>query len=148
MAKHILAATDGSPLADKALVYAVDLAKKLQAKVTVVTVSESWSPLEIASKVEAGHMHAVEEFEKHASTHAKKVLDHAQDVARKNGVSVETLHVKDARPADGILQAVQSVGADLIVMASHGRRGLSKLLLGSQAQEVLSLAKVPVLIHK
>lgn len=148
MAKHILAATDGSPLADKALIYAVDLAKKLQAKVTAVTVSELWSPLEIATKVESGQWRAIEEFEKHAAEHARKVLEHAQQVARTQGTTVETLHVKDAHPAEGILKATETLGADLVVIASHGRRGLSKLLLGSQAQEILSLSKVPVLICK
>lgn len=148
MPKSILVATDGSELADKALNYAVDIAKRAQTKVTAVTVSEMWSPGDIANKVQAGQFRAVEEFEKHASDVAKKVLQHAQDIAAKHDMRIETLHIADAQPAEGIIRAAEQIGADLIVMSSHGRRGLSKLILGSQAQEVLALSKVPVLICK
>ena len=148
MPKSILVATDGSQLADKALAYALDLAKKAQAKVTVATVSEMWSAGDIANKVQTGHFKAVEEFEKHAADAAKNILQHAQEVAGKGDVRIETMHIPDAQPAEGIIKAADEIGADLIVMASHGRRGLGKLFLGSQAQEVLTLSKVPVLICK
>ena len=148
MPKHILIATDGSILADKALVYALDLAKPLDAKVTVVTVSETWSPLDIANKVQAGHMKAVSEFEERAAEEAAKILKHATGIAHDKGVIVATHHIADALPADGILEAAQKDACDLIVMASHGRRGISKLVLGSQAHEVLSRSPVPVLICK
>jgi nucleotide-binding universal stress UspA family protein len=61
-------------------------------------------------------------------------------------VACDTLHVKDQYPAEGIVEAAQARGCDLIVMASHGRRGLSKLLLGSQATRVLTHTDVPVLV--
>jgi nucleotide-binding universal stress UspA family protein len=61
-------------------------------------------------------------------------------------VSCETLHVRDSHPADGIIMAASQKGCDLIVMASHGRRGVDRLLLGSQANEVLTRSKVPALI--
>ncbi|MCC2098191.1 MAG: universal stress protein [Hyphomicrobiales bacterium] len=148
MTKNILVATDGSDLAGKAVAYATGLAKDLGAKLTVVTVSESWSPLEIANKAQAGHFKAIEEFEQHASDIAAKVLKEASDIAQRAGAAAETLHIPDATPAEGIIQAAAKQGSDLIVMGSHGRRGLSRLVLGSQALEVMSLSKVPVLIFK
>ena len=93
-------------------------------------------------------MKAVSEFEEHAAEAAAKILKHATDIAHRKGVIVTTHHIADALPADGILDAAQKDGCDLIVMASHGRRGISKLILGSQAQEVLSRSSVPVLICK
>ncbi|MGE3248033.1 MAG: universal stress protein [Beijerinckiaceae bacterium] len=148
MPKHILVATDGSALADKATVYALDLAKATGAKVTAVTVSESWSPVDIAAKVQAGQMKAVQEFEEHASKVAAKVLGHATEIAQKNGVAIETAHIADAHPAEGIVNAAEIRGCDLIAIASHGRRGISKMVMGSVAQEVMALSKIPVLVCK
>lgn len=148
MPQHILVATDGSNLADKAVVYALDLAKELHAKITAVTVSESLSASEIANKFQAGHVRAVDEFEKHAADAAGEILTHAKDIAQEKGIAIQTVHIKDSHPAEGIILAADTRGCDLIVMASHGRRGLSKLILGSQAQEVLGYTKRPVLICK
>ena len=68
------------------------------------------------------------------------------ETARRLGVACATRHIADQLPAEGILAACQKHGCDLIVMASHGRRGLSKLLLGSQANKVVTLSSVPVLV--
>jgi nucleotide-binding universal stress UspA family protein len=67
---------------------------------------------------------------------------------RHAGVTCEVVHIKDQYPAQGILETAKAKGADLIVMASHGRRGISKLLLGSQATEVVSQSSVPVLVYR
>ena len=146
MPKHILVATDGSELAAKAITYAINLARDTNAKLTAVTVSEAWSPLEIASKAQAGHFTAIAEFESHAADIAGKILAKAVGQAKTGGISMETRHVADSRPADGIVATAQDDNCDLIVMASHGRRGVSKLVLGSQAQEVLGNTTIPVLI--
>jgi nucleotide-binding universal stress UspA family protein len=146
MTKHILVATDGSDLAGKAVAYAVDLAKSLGAKLTAVTMSESWSTIDIAKKAQTGHFKAIEEFEKHATDIANKILKDTSDIAQRSGAQIATLHLPDENPAAGIVQAAEKQGCDLIVMASHERRDLSKLVLGSQAQEVMSLSKTPVLI--
>lgn len=148
MAKHILVATDGSQLADNAVTYALDLAKSTNSKVTAVTVTELWSPLDISSKVQAGHLKAIDDFEKHAAENAEKIFEHVRELAAASGVKINTKHIPDSHPADGILKARESENCDLIVMSSHGRRGLSQLVLGSQAHEVLSRSKVPVLICK
>ena len=67
-------------------------------------------------------------------------------MAAEIGVSCETLHVKDRRPAEGIIETAKAKDCDLIVMGSHGRRGISRLVLGSQASEVVSHSTVPVLV--
>lgn len=79
---------------------------------------------------------------------ASKSLAGASDIAGRLGLSCGTLHVRDRFPAEGIVGAVTEKGCDLIVMASHGRRGLKRLLLGSVANEVVTHSTVPVLIRR
>lgn len=145
MYKHMLIATDGSSVGQKALDQGFDLAKALGARVTIVKVTEMWSALEVA----AGHARSaevVEKFETHQAAVAKDILNKAEAQAKAAGLACETVHVKDSAPADGILRIATDKGCDLIVMGSHGRRGLQKLLLGSQATDVLTHTKLPVLI--
>ena len=146
MFKHILVATDGSALAAHAVEKALTLAKALSARVTAVHVTELWSATEMASKASMGELHPVEDYEARAGAYARKILDAAANSASAAGVPCETLHVADARPADGIVSTATKNNCDLIVMASHGRRGVSRLVLGSQASEVLAHSKIPVLI--
>ena len=77
---------------------------------------------------------------------AGKVLDEARAMAEQIGISAELLHVANAYPATTIIEAAKSRGCDLVVMGSHGRRGLRKLFLGSQTSEVLADGSVPVLV--
>jgi len=143
MYKHVLIATDGSELAQKAVDQGLALAKALGARVTAVTVTEPW-PVTMAGDVVVAY--PVEDYERSAAEAAAKVLAAVTDQAGRQGVPCAALHVKDRFPAEGIIEAAKSTGCDLIVMSSHGRRGLSKLLLGSQATEVLTSSTVPVLI--
>ncbi|HXF54414.1 MAG TPA: universal stress protein [Hyphomicrobiaceae bacterium] len=143
MYKHILIATDGSELADKAVTHGLSLAKAIGAKVTAVTVSEPWAA---AAPGEVAIAFPVEDYEAAVSAEARQVLAAAGAAAQRHGVACDTIHVKDRFPAEGILETAGKKGCDLIVMASHGRRGLAKLLLGSQAVEVLTRSTVPVLI--
>jgi nucleotide-binding universal stress UspA family protein len=87
-----------------------------------------------------------EKFEEMASANAQSVLNKAKELAEKDGVACRTLHVRDRHPAEGILAAAQEKGCDLIVMGSHGRRGLSRMVLGSKANEVMTHSTIPVLI--
>ncbi len=148
MSKHILVATDGSQLAGKAVSYALDLAKTMQAKLTAVNVTEAWSPLEMSTQVRGGNYNAVDDFEKHAADHAIEVFKGVINAGQGEGLTIHTKHIADSRPADGILKAAEEEQCDLIVMSSHGRRGLSEMVMGSQAHEVLSRSKIPVLICK
>jgi nucleotide-binding universal stress UspA family protein len=79
---------------------------------------------------------------------ADKLLQDVKAAAGKLGVDVALVHVANIRPADAILEAASARGAQLIVMASHGRRGVSRLVLGSQTAEVLALSDIPVLVVK
>ena len=146
MYKHILIATDGSDLAKKAAGEGFALAKSLGAKVTAVTVTEQWSAISMAAKAQRGTSNPVEAFEQHAQAAADRILRDVAAEASSRGVTCATVHVKDREPAEGIIDAAKTSGCDLIVMASHGRRGLSRLLLGSQAARVVTASEVPVLV--
>jgi nucleotide-binding universal stress UspA family protein len=77
---------------------------------------------------------------------AKKILGPVRDAAGKMGVPCETIHAKEQYPVDGIIETARARGCDLIVMASHGRRGVAKLLMGSQAAKVMAYSPIPVLV--
>lgn len=143
MYKHILVATDGSELAGKAVAHGLALTKALGARVTAVTVTEPWTA---AAPGEVGIVVPADEYEGYAAAHARRILGQVKEAAEKEGVACDTLHVPDRFPAEGILEAAKKVGADLIVMASHGRRGVIRILLGSQAAQVVSHSTIPVLI--
>jgi nucleotide-binding universal stress UspA family protein len=143
MYKHILIATDGSELAHKAVAQGFAVAKALGAKVTVVTVTEPWTAVVPG---EMGMAFPIDEYEKGAAENAGNILDIVKREAATAGVACETVHMADQFPADGIIATAKDKGCDLIVMASHGRRGISRLLLGSQANQVVVHSTVPVLV--
>ncbi len=142
MYQHILIATDGSELAGRAVSTGLELAKALRAKVTAVTATEPWSSMVTG---EVALSFPIHDYEKAAAENAARILSAVNETAGRAGVACETLHISDF-PADGIVETAKARGCDLIVMASHGRRGLSKLILGSQASRVLALSPVPVLV--
>ncbi|CAN7428780.1 universal stress protein [Mesorhizobium sp. LjRoot246] len=147
MYKHLLIATDGSELADKGVAHGLKLARGLGASVTFVTVSESF-PIFAWGGAMAGYTAGDElvAYKEEAGKYANEVLAKCKASAEAAGVAAEIIHVEDKRPAEAILELSQALGCDLIVMASHGRRGLGKLLLGSQTAEVLSYTEIPVLV--
>ena len=145
MYKSILVATDGSELATKAVGQGLALAKTLAAKVTVVTVTEPWTMI---APGEIGMTIPIDDFEAGMAEHATKILDAVKLQAKTSGAMCEVLHIKDRYPADGILEAAKDKGCDLIVMASHGRRGIARLLIGSQANRVVTHSPIAVLICK
>lgn len=144
MFKHILIATDGSELASKGVLEGVELAKKVGAKVTVMIAIEPWKSMMVG---EAAFSFPLEEYERAAAQTANTVLGAAKDLAARQGLEVDTLFVTNF-PAEGIVEAAETKGCDLIVITSHGRRGLARAFLGSQATRVLTLSKVPVLVYK
>ncbi len=143
MYKHILIATDGSELAHKAVEQGLTLAKTVGAKVTAVFVSEPWTAVVPG---EMGMAFPVDDYEKGAKENATNILASVKTEAQNAGVSCETLHVADQYPAEGIIEAAKSKSCDLIVMASHGRRGISRLLIGSQTNQVVVHSDIPVLV--
>lgn len=146
MYKHILIATDGSELATKGLDHGLQLAKSIGAAVTIITVTENWSAFEMASDAAYSRGNPIENYEEMAARTAQKILDAAKIAIQNHGVEAETIHIADRHPAEGIIEAAKDKGCDLIVMASHGRRGFGRLLLGSQALEVLTHCTIPALI--
>jgi nucleotide-binding universal stress UspA family protein len=139
MYANILLSTDGSDVAKTGVTHGIALAKALNAKVTVITVTES-PMLYLPTKEDLVSWEAArKEF-------AGKVLDEARAMAQQTGISAELLHVPDEHPATAIIETAKSRGCDLIVMGSHGHRGLRKLFLGSQTSEVLADGRVPVLV--
>ena len=146
MYRKILIATDGSELAGKAVDQGVELAKTLGAAVTFVTVTERLSALDMAEEAQIGESDPIGRYRELTDRTADAILAAAKTVGEKAGVACEGVHVGDSVPAEGIIEVAQKESSDLIVMASHGRRGLNRLMLGSQTAEVLAHSKVPVLV--
>jgi nucleotide-binding universal stress UspA family protein len=143
MYNHILIATDGSELAGKAIACGFDMARELAAQVTVVTVTEPGTGLLTDA---AAFGFPVADYENSANKSASRILSGAAKLARKADIRCTTVHAKGQHPAEGILETAKKNLCDLIVMASHGRRGLGQLLLGSQAAKVVTHSTVPVLV--
>lgn len=146
MYKHILIAIDGSSIGAKALVHGIALARSVKARVTIVNVTERWSALDMAIESRKSVLNPVRQFEALASGAAKKVLADAVKKAEVAGISAKSVHVPDRHPGEGIAMTAKRIRCDLIVMGSHGRRGIKRVLLGSQAYEVLTHSTVPTLI--
>ncbi len=144
----VLWAQISSDVSRNGVKHGIALAKALNAKVIVITVTEPL-PVDYGSGHASGWMPSQEEADNFDAAHkerAGKVLDEARAMAEQIGISAELVHVPNAHPATAIIETAKSRGCDLIVMASHGRRGLRKLLLGSQTSEVLVGGSVPVLV--
>jgi nucleotide-binding universal stress UspA family protein len=148
MYRHILISTDGSEVAQKGADHGLSLAKSVGAKVTIVTVTENF-PLHHAGMAGAGWVPGPTEIANYDAAQkdwADKVLARTKASAEKLGLAAETVHVPNALPAEAIVETARTHGCSLIVMASHGRRGLGRFLLGSQTSEVLVHSPVPVLV--
>lgn len=145
MYTHLLIATDGSEVAAKGLEQGLQLAAALKADVTLVTVSEP-AQMADAGIVWGGSPTLLQEYRDRTHEAAQKILAAAGHRAAELGVPHHPVHVPDRYPAEAILETARERGCDLIVMATHGRRGLDRLLLGSQAQAVLTHSTIPVLV--
>jgi nucleotide-binding universal stress UspA family protein len=143
--KHILIATDCSDLAQKAVQEGLELARHLKAAVTAITVSVPYPVIETGALLSTLPLL---DYQKIVAQHAEEVLAPVRDLAGKLNVACDTVHVSAKYPAEGIIEHAKAKGCDLIVMASHGRRGIAKIFLGSQATRVLAYSPVPVLICK
>ena len=147
MYRHILIPTDGSELAEQAVTNGLSLAKFLGAKVTVIIVEQP-EPLWLGATAFGEHG-ALEELGRYAEQikiFAASALNRAADAAKQAGVTCDTIQVKDAQPYQAIIATATDQGCDLIVMASHGRSGLSAVVLGSVTTKVLTHTKIPVLV--
>lgn len=145
MYNHILIPTDGSPLSTVAIEKSIDFARETGAKTTVVTVVEPshafTSDADQLSKTRA-------DFERQAREQAAGYLTVAELKAKALGVPCETLQIESDQPYQAIIDAAAQRGCDLIAMASHGRRGLGAIILGSETVKVLTHSKIPVLVYR
>lgn len=145
MYNHILIATDGSDLANRCVEQGLSLAKALNCDATVVTVTAPYSSAGIFGGMFDDEA-IVDKYDQSWRKYAEKILQNAQDRARKIDLEVKVLHLVNPIPSDAILKAADSIGCDLIVVATHGYSGAQRLLLGSQANEIVTLGKKSVLI--
>lgn len=143
MYENILIAVDGSDISVRAEEQGFALAKALGSQVTLVHVTEPW-PTAVSG--EWALAMPLKEYREVATANAGTVLTAAAERARRYGLACKTVHISDRYAAEGIIEHAKATPCDVIVMGSHGRRGLSKLLLGSEATRVLTGASVPVLI--
>jgi nucleotide-binding universal stress UspA family protein len=143
--QHLLVPSDGTRLSDEALTQAIALAKVLGAKLTLLHVQPPL-PVSLMGMGDMLDPATVESLRVTAERDSTRILEEAQAAAAKEGLELHGEVVKQELPFRAIVEAVKRHGCDLIVMASHGRRGLSSLLLGSETQRVLLHASVPVLV--
>ncbi len=142
MFKHILIATDGSELSHKAVSGGLEMAKALGARVTAYTCVVEYLPMtEFAVETPQTVM---EQLEAEATQHLRQFAEQAKAA----GVPFDTARSTEFSPYTGIITTARERQCDLIMMASHGRRGLAGLLLGSETQKVLTHSEIPVLVYR
>ena len=145
MYRNILIATDGSTLAGKAVSYGIALAKRIGAKITVLTVTAPFHTL----TVDARMLDDTEaQYKMRMRAQAAKTLGAVARAAKQAKIACDKQHVEHQHPYRAIIATAKAKGCDLIVMASHGRRGVSAIVLGSETVKVLTHSKIPVLVHR
>jgi nucleotide-binding universal stress UspA family protein len=147
MYKHILLPTDGSKLSEKAIRAAIAFAREARASVTAFTAVPEYP---IPNEIELMNKRAMsyEQYQRKAKADAKKTLRRVATRARAAGVKYEEDYALCNRPYEAIIKAARKHGCDLIFMASHGRRGISALLHGSQTRDVLTHSNIPTLVYR
>jgi nucleotide-binding universal stress UspA family protein len=143
MYKHILIPTDGSELSQKAIDHGTKLAKALNAKVTTVTVSEPFHIFAVDPKMVTD---TPEGYKRRIDAVSAKYLKTAKDIAAAAGVTCDGVHVEHEHPYEAIIDTARKTGCDAILMASHGRRGVSAIVLGSETVKVLTHSTIPVVV--
>ncbi len=146
MFKHILVPTDGSKLSGKAIRTAVRLASATRAKVTGVYVVPPYLPPMYGEAVMYSPMMSEAKYRKICRREGQKALAAVEIEAQTAGVGYAGVLPSAQNPWEGIVRTAKSKKCDLVVMASHGRRGLAGLLLGSETTKVLTHSRVPVLV--
>ena len=145
MFKHLLLPTDGSALSEAAILKGVQFAKSISARVTGFSVIPEphyfFYETEIPAKVR-------EQSAQQYKAQAQKFLAVIEGAAKEADVPCETVYEVNNQPYEAIIKAAEQKGCDLIMMASHGRRGVKALLLGSETQKVLTHSKIPVLVYR
>jgi len=145
--KHILIPTDGSSLARQGVARGLELAKTHGAKVTAMTATEApGGQFAFAADLWTLDDDELAAYEQSQADIAEGILGEVKTMASGLGLQVETVHIPNCRASVAIVDAARACGCDVIVMASHGRSGMSRVLLGNQAAEVVAAAPMPVVI--
>lgn len=147
MFKHILVPTDGSQLSQDAASRAVAFAREVGARITAFYAKPEF-PVTYYGEGALIDSTSPEQFAEMAEEQARTVLDFVGDLCRDAGVPCTTLSLTSDVPYEAIIEAATQCSCDLIFMASHGRRGFSGLLLGSETNKVLTHSKIPVLVFR
>lgn len=147
MFKHILIPTDGSPLSRAAAAAGVKLAASLGARVTALFAAPAPTPIVYRAMLPVGYA-PQEERERLIERTSRAYLAWIEEAAQAEGVKCEGVAVTDEYPAHAILETARKRRCDLIFMASHGRRGIKGVLLGSETQKVLAESPIPVLVYR
>lgn len=145
MYTNILLATDGSELAGKAVTHGIALAKRIGAKVTALTVL---TPFHVFTTDTQMIEDTPARYQARVQKQADKILAAVSHTAQAAGVACEIVHVEHEHPYQAIIDTAGAKGCDLIAVASHGRRGISAIVLGSETLKVLTHCKIPVLVHR
>ncbi len=145
MYHHILIPTDGSSLSAHAVEQALTLARSMQATTTVLTVLNPFHAFAMTPELIADTR---SQYERQIREQGARCVAAAEVVARAMGVPCDTAMVEHELPYEAIIETARERGADLIAMASHGRRGLSALVLGSETLKVLTHSNIPVLVFR
>jgi nucleotide-binding universal stress UspA family protein len=146
MFKHILLPTDGSKLSDRAVHRGIELAQAVGARITVMHAIPEFRMMADESFVLPTTIDVKKRYEKEAKARTDKMLTKVVERAKSEGIKADAVCVVSDIPYEAIIDACKKNKCDVIVMASHGRRGVSGLLLGSETSKVLTHSKVPVLV--
>ncbi len=145
MFKHLLLPTDGSALSEDAVRRGMHFARELGAKVTGFYAMPEFRVMGYTSAM-LKDTEAI--FAAQTLARAEAVLGYVQSAAQKEGVACDTVMTTSDRPYEAIIKVAEDRGCDLILMASHGHRGIEGFLLGSETQKVLTHSRIPVLVHR
>ena len=148
MFKHILVPTDGSPLSQQTVLAAVSFAKEVGARITFFCAAQANPAIYFGVGAAVFDEQAPGRLREMAREAAQKIVEDAQRQAEAAGMESEVFTLFSDTPYEGIIEAARQKGCDLIIMASHGRRGVDALLLGSETQKVLTHSRIPVLVHR
>ena len=144
MYKHILVPTDGSELSLDAVKGAATFAAAMKADVVLITVIEPYSYTSLSEY----RPESIDDYDERVKGVAEERLAEARGIMEAAGVKTETLSVKSFSPAEAIMDVCADKNCDCVFMASHGRKGLAAVLLGSETQKVLTHSKVPVMVYR
>ena len=146
MYKKILLPTDGSALCDSAAQKGIEFARFAGASIVAFHAIPATSYL---IYTEAGPSDILaEQFERDANLRGKRLIEALENQASEAGVPCESVLLTNDHPWEGIIEAAATKGCDMIFMASHGRRGLTAMLLGSETSRVLTHTKIPVMVYR